>query len=228
MSDLVQGELVEGAGGSLPIRIVAKLRHGVIDDLVEQHGRQELAKILGVCTSTISNWANLKTIPSFEGGNGRGSMSKEKARSVAVKLCKLSGKRLEDIFPSFARKALEDTPRTIVVDRPLTEGEAAEAIARRDSQQRLAGPAPILGAVHSELKSDLAKAMKCLSYREREIVKLRYGLNDGYSYTLEEVGKIFKVTRDRIRQIEAKAICKLRRTEIASELVGHTEELATA
>jgi hypothetical protein len=44
---------------------------------------------------------------------------------------------------------------------------------------------------------------------EREIVKLRYGLGDGYSYTLEEVGHIFKVTRERVRQIEAKAVRKL-------------------
>ena len=45
--------------------------------------------------------------------------------------------------------------------------------------------------------------------REREIIRLRYGLADGYSYTLEEVGRIFKVTRERVRQIEAKAVAKL-------------------
>jgi RNA polymerase primary sigma factor len=48
-----------------------------------------------------------------------------------------------------------------------------------------------------------------LSYREREIIKLRYGLGDGYCFTLEEVGHIFKVTRERIRQIEKKALAKL-------------------
>ena len=48
-----------------------------------------------------------------------------------------------------------------------------------------------------------------VAYREREIIKLRYGIGDGYTYTLEEVGKIFKVTRERVRQVEAKAIRKL-------------------
>jgi RNA polymerase primary sigma factor len=48
-----------------------------------------------------------------------------------------------------------------------------------------------------------------LTYREREIIRLRYGLLDGYSYTLEEVGRIFKVTRERVRQIEAKAVAKM-------------------
>jgi RNA polymerase sigma factor (sigma-70 family) len=49
-----------------------------------------------------------------------------------------------------------------------------------------------------------------LTYREREILRLRYGVGDGSTYTLEEVGKIFKVTRERVRQVEAKAIRKAR------------------
>jgi RNA polymerase primary sigma factor len=48
-----------------------------------------------------------------------------------------------------------------------------------------------------------------LSFREREIIKLRYGIGDGYTYTLEEVGRIFKVTRERVRQIEASALEQL-------------------
>ena len=57
----------------------------------------------------------------------------------------------------------------------------------------------------------LYEAMDELTYREREIIKLRYGIGDIYTYTLQEVGRIFKVTRERVRQIEAKAIRKLRR-----------------
>ena len=53
--------------------------------------------------------------------------------------------------------------------------------------------------------------LKTLTYREREIIKLRYGLGDGYSYTLEEVGRIFKVTRERVRQIEVRAFEKLQK-----------------
>ncbi|MBR5160990.1 MAG: RNA polymerase subunit sigma-70, partial [Thermoguttaceae bacterium] len=54
----------------------------------------------------------------------------------------------------------------------------------------------------------------------REIIKLRYGLGDGYSYTLEEVGQIFRVTRERIRQIEAKAVRKLQQPARSRNLVG--------
>ena len=59
------------------------------------------------------------------------------------------------------------------------------------------------------LKEKIDSVLKTLTYREREIIKLRYGLGDGYTYTLEEVGRIFKVTRERVRQIEAKAVRKL-------------------
>ena len=70
------------------------------------------------------------------------------------------------------------------------------------------------------LRRRIYKVLKTLSYREREIIKLRYGLGDGYCYTLEEVGHIFKVTRERIRQIEAKAVRKLQQPSRSQELVG--------
>ncbi len=75
-------------------------------------------------------------------------------------------------------------------------------------------------AENAELRGKMYKVLRSLSYREREILKLRYGLEDGYSYTLEEVAHIFKVTRDRIRQIEAKAIRKLQMPSRTSELSG--------
>jgi RNA polymerase primary sigma factor len=73
--------------------------------------------------------------------------------------------------------------------------------------------------------------MEALNYREREILKLRFGLADGSIYTLEEVGNIFSVTRERIRQIESKAIRKLqqpnRSRSLASFLEGVEPVVAT-
>ena len=66
--------------------------------------------------------------------------------------------------------------------------------------------------------------LKSLTYREREIIKLRYGIGDGYTYTLEEVGKIFKVTRERVRQVEAKAIRKLQHPVRARKLEGFLDK----
>jgi RNA polymerase primary sigma factor len=65
--------------------------------------------------------------------------------------------------------------------------------------------------------------MQGLNYREREILRLRYGLTDGYAYTLEEVGKIFSVTRERVRQIETKAVRKLQQPYRARTLQSFVE-----
>jgi len=70
------------------------------------------------------------------------------------------------------------------------------------------------------LKRRLEEVMADLSYREREIIRLRYGLADGYTYTLEEVGKIFSVTRERVRQIESKAVRKLQSPNRSHSLAG--------
>lgn len=84
---------------------------------------------------------------------------------------------------------------------------------------------PLYETNQAALKSRIEEAMEHLNYREREILRLRYGLADGYSYTLEEVGKIFSVTRERVRQIESKAVRKLqqpyRNRSLSSFLDGY-------
>ncbi|MEB3186583.1 MAG: RNA polymerase sigma factor RpoD [bacterium] len=70
--------------------------------------------------------------------------------------------------------------------------------------------APVHAVTHELLREDLNEVLKSLSVRERDVLRLRFGLDDGRSRTLEEVGSQFGVTRERIRQIEAKALRKLR------------------
>ncbi len=79
---------------------------------------------------------------------------------------------------------------------------------------------PVNAATHEMLKDKIEKVLQTLTFREREIIKLRYGIGDGYTYTLEEVGRIFKVTRERVRQIEAKAVRKLQHPVRARKLEG--------
>ena len=74
------------------------------------------------------------------------------------------------------------------------------------------------------LRTSVGKVLNALSYREREILRLRFGLADGCSYTLEEVGTIFGVTRERVRQIEAKAVEKLRQPGFHADLAGFVDE----
>src|SRR5258707_10592932 len=73
---------------------------------------------------------------------------------------------------------------------------------------------------YSLLKDKLGDVLTSLTEREREVLELRFGLVDGYSRTLEEVGKQFKVTRERIRQIEAKALRKMRHPTRIRQLHG--------
>ncbi len=77
---------------------------------------------------------------------------------------------------------------------------------------------PLLEINQDSLKQRIADVLGELDYREREIIRLRYGLADGYAYTLEEVGKIFSVTRERVRQIEAKAVRALQHPVRARQL----------
>jgi RNA polymerase primary sigma factor len=79
---------------------------------------------------------------------------------------------------------------------------------------------PLYDTNQEALKERIEEAMQTLNYREREILRLRYGLADGYSYTLEEVGRIFSVTRERVRQIESKAVRKLQQPYRCRSLVG--------
>jgi RNA polymerase primary sigma factor len=84
-------------------------------------------------------------------------------------------------------------------------------------------PRPEKAASNELLRQKIDALLKTLTYREREIIRLRYGLGDGYTYTLEEVGRIFKVTRERVRQIEAKAVKKLQHPVRSQQLEGFFE-----
>jgi len=87
-------------------------------------------------------------------------------------------------------------------------------------------PRPDRAAGNELLREKIEALLKTLTYREREIIRLRYGLGDGYTYTLEEVGRIFKVTRERVRQIEAKAVKKLQHPVRSQQLEGFLEHKA--
>jgi RNA polymerase primary sigma factor len=116
------------------------------------------------------------------------------------------------------RRVLDIGRHPISIDRPVGEGEDnsfGEFIEDNDHGN------PIQNASHGLLRDKIDTMLKSLTFREREIIRLRYGLVDGYSYTLEEVGRIFKVTRERVRQIEAKAVSKMQNPVRAQQLASY-------
>lgn len=108
----------------------------------------------------------------------------------------------------------------VSLDRPVGESEDSNfGDFIEDTNQ--SSPADTAG--QEMLRQRLEMVLKTLTYREREIIKLRYGIGDGYTYTLEEVGRIFKVTRERVRQVEAKAIRKLQHPVRSRKLKGFVD-----
>jgi len=87
----------------------------------------------------------------------------------------------------------------------------------------IAGPDEVV--MHGLLREDIEDVMRTLSDRERMVLKMRFGLDDGHPRTLEEVGREFRVTRERIRQIEAKALRKLKHPTRARKLREYLKEM---
>ncbi len=119
------------------------------------------------------------------------------------------------------RRVMKISRHPISLDRPVGEGEDSYF---GDFIPDEAAESPIGTASNEMLKDRIDQVLKSLTYREREIIKLRYGIGDGYTYTLEEVGKIFKVTRERVRQVEAKAIRKLQHPVRSRKLEGFLDK----
>ena len=83
---------------------------------------------------------------------------------------------------------------------------------------------PVDAATHHLLRAHLEDLLERLTERERAVLSLRYGLTDGHSWTLQDIGKQFGLTRERIRQIEAKALDKLRSHSLGEQLQDYLEE----
>ena len=131
--------------------------------------------------------------------------------------------KMADVSIEETRRVMNIGRQPVSLDRPVGESEDSsfgEFLADTSSDN------PALSASQGILRNTIDGLLKTLTYREREIIRLRYGLTDGYTYTLEEVGRIFKVTRERVRQIEAKAVKKLQHPVRCQKLEGFLSQAA--
>jgi RNA polymerase primary sigma factor len=153
-----------------------------------------------------------------------------KLRNVSKKLLQEMGReptieetaRAANISVDETRRVLKISRHPISLDRPVGESEDSYF---GDFIEDDSAESPVQAATQEMLKDKIDQVLKTLTYREREIIKLRYGLGDGYTYTLEEVGRIFKVTRERVRQIEAKAVRKLQHPVRSRQLEGFLDSM---
>ncbi len=148
-----------------------------------------------------------------------------KLRNVTKELTQRKGREptIEEIAAA-SGISVEETKRVfkiakhpISLDRPIGDSDDSYF---GDFIEDESAESPVNAATHEMLKDKIERVLQTLTFREREIIKLRYGIGDGYTYTLEEVGKIFKVTRERVRQIEAKAVRKLQHPVRSRKLEG--------
>ncbi len=199
----------------LGIRITSKAQHKLLAEFVNKCGSiKSAAKELGVTSATFGSWLNFRYYPTAHSIKCRPKFYKQ----LIPKFERLLGVSFHDAFPSIPREALRmlGTRRVESSDVPverITEAIEREKLSYDGDQQR--------SLELLELKDTLVKVVDTLSYRESEIIKLRYGLGDGTCYTLEETARIFKVTRERVRQVEAKAIRKLQNPTLSAKLVGY-------
>jgi len=125
----------------------------------------------------------------------------------------MSGQRVEEVMDLFYHEPMS-------LDTPI--GEEGDSHLGDFVEDRTS-PAPTEVASQELLKEQLDRVLDELTPREKRVLQLRFGLKDGHARTLEEVGQEFNVTRERIRQIEAKALRKLRHPSRSRKLRGYLE-----
>jgi RNA polymerase primary sigma factor len=122
---------------------------------------------------------------------------------------------LLNVTPDRVREIMKIAQETISLDTPIGEDEETHL---SDFVEDLKVETPPDAATFSMLQKHLQIVLSTLKDRERKVIQLRYGLQDGFPRTLGEVGREFNLTRERIRQIEFKALGKLRNTKKNSSL----------
>jgi len=151
------------------------------------------------------------------------------------RLIKTSGQLLQDLgreatFEELAREMgmsveriaeiIKIAPEPLSLETPIGEEEDSHLSDFIEDQEAIS---PAEAAASAILREKIEETLNNLTPRERDVLKMRFGLDDGHSRTLEEVGRHFKVTRERIRQIEAKALKKLRHPSRSRKLRDYLE-----
>ena len=124
------------------------------------------------------------------------------------------------ITPDRVSEIYRIAPEPLSLETPIGEEEDSHLADFIEDQEAVS---PAEAASNMILREKIEESLNKLTPRERDVLKMRFGLDDGYSRTLEEVGRHFKVTRERIRQIEAKALKKLRHPSRSKRLRDYLE-----
>lgn len=207
---------------SVDITGVTRLKHADLWDAAKKlstpryGGQSSLGRRLGVHASEIGEWINLKACPPRKPTK---AWTEDRLHKLECDLAELTGKTLEELFPDSLRNNAEFLAATKTCERRFSVQEFALANYASATRDRLvAASIPSIESDKADVSGVIQEAIRCLSCRERQVMEMRYGMNGSAVMTYREIGRVLGVTKDRVRQIEAKATWKLRRPHVAERL----------
>lgn len=228
-TELIRIEGEQDTDPAFLITLQIRAKHADLLAVARKFGSaRSLAEHLDVNERTLGLWIALKAVPHIGQPNSPKRWNDPAwVKRFERKLLILTGKTMDELWP-------DELKSQDFLNRPMVVEHTGMIKLQRVSLQHeevMALPAlsdnPEVQAFENERAAAIDRVLKSLTWREREVVKCCYGLNGVFPMTYEEVGRIFKVTRERIRQIESKAIRKLqhhtRSDELAKFLNGYPE-----
>jgi RNA polymerase sigma factor (sigma-70 family) len=207
-------------GESIDLTAITKLRHAALWELSKRLGGQaQAAEQCFVTTSIFNQWTTLKK--AFPSAPTRGWwMNKERWTQTKDALESLTGQTLSQLWPQALLNVIETHQLITTVEQVIEVPEQALLAYAEETATRFRLPPPVVHIEQDELRGAIQTAMKSLSPREREVLELRYGLDGGEQRSLEDVGHIVGVSRERVRQIEARATRRLTSPNVTKNLAG--------
>jgi RNA polymerase sigma factor (sigma-70 family) len=200
------------------VTIKAAIKHGDLHKAIKKLGSSKaLAEHLGVDSGSISEWYGYKSCPPIVPSR---HWPQSRIDELERKLFALTGKLLDDLFPATIRdRAFLDMDKNVEATKEI---DSHHLLGTVRSVQRIAQQEPDVVEV-AELQEAVHSALNSLSWREKEVVKMRNGIGVDKPMTLDEVGDVLRITKERVRQIEGKALRKLAAPDVAGNLVGHLD-----
>ena len=161
----------------------------------------QLAEKVGVSTAIICFYERLREFPT---------------PAIAEKIAHTLGMELDYLFP----EGFKEIIREVRMEREdsLREGSQLSSLDDIDIDNLAIRESPEKEVIRCEMTKSVESVLCDLNYREREILKLKYGIGGGYCYSGEDIGRIFKITREMVRQIGRRAMAKLKHIPIAPRL----------
>lgn len=216
---------MEDTSPQLDVTFVMRAKHADLWAAIKKlGGARQLAALLGVSRGLVYHWASLWSTPNLDTPQRNSPFADPVfVAEFERKLFELTGKTLDELWPPELRRATAFLRSDKVFEVTKTYTAEALTYSGGEARRRLVLADPAATAGQHELANDIREVVSTLPPRECQIITLRFGLGDSPAMTLDDVADIVGVTRERIRQIEAKAVRKLQQPSRSGALTGHLE-----